>query len=146
MRWIVELFFTVVILGSVVMIFSVSPAGPMIYVSNREVMEQLYTNVGVLMLDPQFLHALEEAICDVSRVSLVRNMVETVLGPGYVYNMTVVSTGLLPPCYACRPVGGPLLSIARPDGYRGPYMWHASYRVVLPSGAQVRVDIGIGRP
>ncbi|MEM0370386.1 MAG: hypothetical protein QXE80_06810 [Pyrobaculum sp.] len=146
MKWLVELFFVVAMVGSVVAFFATAPQGPVSESSNREAMEQLYTNVGVLVIDPQFLRALEEAICDGARTWVVRNMVETALGAPYVYNVTVYPSGLLPPCLACAPRDGPLLTIARPSGYSGPYTWHVEYRVVLPSGAQVVVALGIGRP
>ncbi|MEM1903476.1 MAG: hypothetical protein QXW44_07355 [Pyrobaculum sp.] len=146
MKWLIELFFVVAMVGSVVAFFTTAPQGPVSESSNREAMEQLYTNIGVLVIDPQFLQALEEAICNSAQIHVVRNMVETSLGAPYVYNVTVYPGGSLPPCLACAPREGPLLTFARPGGYSGPYTWRVEYRVVLPSGARVVVAVGVGRP
>lgn len=148
MRWIIELFVVVVMLGAVVGLFSTQPQSPLVASSNRETAEQLYTNVARLFLDPGFLAQLENAICNPAQRDVLRSVLDASVGPQYLYNFTVRrSQGPPPACLACANYGDKLLSVARPrEGFIGPYAWSATFRAVLPSGAQVEVFIGVGRP
>lgn len=141
----IELFVVVALLGAVVALFATQPQSPVAVSSNRETAEQVYTNVVRLFLDPGFLSALEEAVCTRDN-SKVRSALEASLGPQYVYNFTVRLAGTPPPCLACVDVGGRLLNVTRPLNFKGPYTWSGVFRTVLPSGAQVEVFIGVGRP
>ncbi|ACB39072.1 hypothetical protein [Pyrobaculum neutrophilum] len=148
MRWVLELFVVVVLLGAVTYFFAAAlPQGPSAVQSNRESMEQLFTNLARLMLDPQFLSSLEGAICnDANALRYVSTALDLSLGPQYVYNMTVLPGKLLPPCLACASPQSRLLSLARPYGYSGPSVYNATFYVLLPSGADVRIVLAVGRP
>ncbi len=147
MRWVLELFIVVVMLGAVTYFFAQTPQGPVAVQSNREMMEQLFTNFGRLFLDSQFLNALEGAICgDADMRNYVQTALEVSLGPQYLYNVTVLPGRLLPPCQACLQPSDKLISFARPRGYVGPAAFNATFYAVLPSGADVRIVIAVGRP
>ncbi len=147
MRWALELFVVVVMLGAVTYFFAQTPQGPVAAQSNRETMEQLYTNLARLVFEPQFLNALEGALCnDVNMRNYVQTALETSLGPQYLYNVTVLPGRLLPPCLACAQPGDRLVSFARPRGYGGPAAFNATFYAVLPSGADVKIVIAVGRP
>lgn len=121
--------------------------GPVAVQSNRETMEQLYTNLARLVLDPQFLNDLEGAICgDANMRNYVQTALEVSLGPQYLYNVTVLPGKLLPPCLACLQPSDRLISLARPRGYVWPAVFNATFYAVLPSGADVRIVIAVGRP
>jgi hypothetical protein len=147
MRWVLELFIVVVMLGAVTYFFAQTPQGPVAVQSNRETMEQLFTNFGRLFLDSQFLNALEGAMCgDADMRNYVQMALEASLGPQYLYNVTVLPGKLLPPCLACLQPSDKLISFARPRGYGGPAVFNATFYAVLPSGADVRIVIAVGRP
>jgi hypothetical protein len=147
MRWVLELFIVVVMLGAVTYFFAQTPQGPVAVQSNRETMEQLYTNLARLVLDPLFLSALEGAICgDANMRNYVQTALEVSLGPQYLYNVTALPGRLLPPCQACLQPSDKLISFARPRGYVGPAVFNATFYAVLPSGADVRIVIAVGRP
>ena len=142
-----ELFIVVVMLGAVTYFFAQTPQGPVAVQSNREMMEQLFTNFGRLFLDSQFLNALEGAICgDADMRNYVQMALEASLGPQYLYNVTVLPGKLLPPCLACLQPSDKFISFARPRGYAGPAAFNATFYAVLPSGADVRIVIAVGRP